>query len=396
MTKDTYCTLPFIHSHASVNGTFKPCCNAEGRDQPSTTNKYTLASWFEGTEMQQLRQDLLNGVRNPMCGRCWRNEDRSGNSIRTRMNEKWAHLTKNHKPQIKYLDLKLSNECNLQCRMCDQTQSHLINRDVDLINQAGLEMPSNWISKPNWNTDYLNKIKPEQYSALLKLIPHIKVLKVTGGEPTIQPEVLELFDKMVELNVAKDVQLNITTNGTKFTRKFLDKVSVFKEVDFNISVDGYGSTYEYIRYPFKWAKFDERQQQLMEYKNELKWSYTCVPQMYNIENLHKLQAYVHDELHSGLYMNNVLHPDGIYNSLDIVPNNILQYAVHHIKLNSESDILINYLNQLLNSKRSVSESRLKQMYSMVTAVDKVRKQPYNEYLDRRTVEFIAQAGLQAR
>lgn len=395
----TYCTLPFIHSHASVNGTFKPCCNAETRDtvraygraRNTKNSDYTLQTWFTGPEMQQLREDLLNDVRNPMCGRCWRDEDRGGSSIRIRMNEKFAHLANPDKPEIKYLDLKLSNECNLQCRMCDQTQSHLINRDVDLINEAGLEMPSNWVSKPNWNTDYLNKIKPVQYEALLRLIPHIKVLKVTGGEPTIQPEVLELFDKMVELNVAKDVQLNITTNGTKFTRKFLDKVSVFKGVFFNISVDGYGPTYEYIRYPFKWAKFDERQQQLIEYKNQLKWSYTCVPQMYNIENLHKLQAYC-ESIDSSLYMNNILHPDGIYNSLDIVPKPILEYAVQHIKKDNNSKVLINYLNQLLTADTQQSESRLKQMYSMVTAVDKVRKQQYNEYLEPLTVRFIEQSG----
>ena len=187
MTKDTYCTLPFIHSHASVNGTFKPCCNAETRDSVKAYGKafnsrnsaYTLETWFHGPEMNKLRQDLLTNVRNPVCGRCWRDEDRGGSSIRSRMNEKYAHLANPHKPEIKYLDLKLSNECNLQCRMCDQTQSHLINRDVDLINEQGLTMPTNWVSGPNWSKDYMNKIKPDQYDALLRLIPHIKVLKVT-------------------------------------------------------------------------------------------------------------------------------------------------------------------------------------------------------------------------
>ena len=393
MTKDTYCTLPFIHSHASVNGTFKPCCNAEGRDQPSTTNKYTLASWFEGTEMQQLRQALLDGVRNPMCGRCWRDEARAGSSIRFRMNEKYAHLADTNKPAIKYLDLKLSNECNLQCRMCDQTQSHLINKDIELIKAGGDTIPTNW--QGSTIPGYMNKIKPEQYSALLKLIPHIKVLKVTGGEPTIQPEVLELFDECIKQGVAKDIKLNITTNGTKFTKRFLDKISVFQEVRFNISVDGYGPTYEYIRYPFKWDKFTQRQNELNGYKDVFKWSYTCVPQMYNIENLHKLQQYC-ESMNSTLYLNNILHPDGIFNSLDIVPNHILQYAIDNIKLNDDSKILINYLNQMVTQDKRETESRLANMYAMVISVDKVRKQCYNQYLEPLTVAFIEQAGLQAR
>ena len=403
MTKDTYCTLPFIHSHASVNGTFKPCCNAETRDSVKAYGKafnsrnsaYTLETWFHGPEMNKLRQDLLTNVRNPVCGRCWRDEDRGGSSIRSRMNEKYAHLANPHKPEIKYLDLKLSNECNLQCRMCDQTQSHLINRDVDLINEQGLTMPTNWVSGPNWSKDYMNKIKPDQYDALLRLIPHIKVLKVTGGEPTIQPEVIQLFDECIKQGVAKDIKLNITTNGTKFTRRFLDKISVFNEVYFNISVDGYGPTYEYIRYPFKWDKFVQRQNELNEYKGVFKWSYTCVPQMYNIENLHKLQQYC-ESMNSSIYMNNILHPDGIFNSLDIVPNHILQYAIDNIKLNDNSKILINYLNQLVTHSNRETESRLEQMYAMVISVDKVRKQCYNQYLEPLTVAFIEQAGLQAR
>ena len=117
----------------------------------------------------------------------------------------------------------------------------------------------------------------------------------------------------------------------------------------------------------------------------------CVPQMYNIENLHKLQAYC-ESIDSSLYMNNILHPDGIYNSLDIVPKPILEYAVQHIKKDNNSKVLINYLNQLLTADTQQSESRLKQMYSMVTAVDKVRKQQYNEYLEPLTVRFIEQSG----
>ena len=113
--------------------------------------------------------------------------------------------------------------------------------------------------------------------------------------------------------------------------------------------------------------------------------------MYNIENLHKLQAYC-ESIDSSLYMNNILHPDGIYNSLDIVPKPILEYAVQHIKKDNNSKVLINYLNQLLTADTQQSESRLKQMYSMVTAVDKVRKQQYNEYLEPLTVRFIEQSG----
>ena len=95
-------------------------------------------------------------------------------------------------------------------------------------------------------------------------------------------------------------------------------------------------------------------------------------------------------------MNNILHPDGIFNSLDIVPTHILQYALDNIKLNDDSKILINYLNQMVTQDKRETESRLANMYAMVISVDKVRKQCYNQYLEPLTVAFIEQAGLQAR
>ena len=36
----------------------------------------------------------------------------------------------------KYLDLKLSNECNLKCRMCSYVSSHLIGAEMKQIEEA--------------------------------------------------------------------------------------------------------------------------------------------------------------------------------------------------------------------------------------------------------------------
>ena len=52
-------------------------------------------------------------------------------------------------PKIKYLDLKLSNECNLACRMCDYTGSNVIYKDVPAIEEQDLHHPSNWGRSPN-------------------------------------------------------------------------------------------------------------------------------------------------------------------------------------------------------------------------------------------------------
>jgi len=385
----TFCTLPFIHSHSSNNGNFKPCCNAFGWDCPkdATNTNYTFDSWFNSAYMIQLRKDMLEGRRNKMCTRCWNDEDRSGHSIRTRMNQKYASICDVDHPQIKYLDLKITNQCNLQCMMCDPGSSDKIAVEVKQMQQQGLHVPANYDNVRKNKT--LHKQPPDFLNQVNQLLPRIIHLKITGGEPAIQPEVLSVLDTAISRKYSKQIELNLTTNATKFNKRLLDKLSEFKSVKFNISVDGYGSVYNYIRYPFNWEKWFERIDEIKQY--DIECSYTAVPQLLNLENLHKLQQHIHSQGDS-LYLNNYLHPDGIWNSIDIIPNSILQYAVHHIKPEPNSIVLINYIKQLLEKREPVSKERLHNMVTTLKTFDTMRNRCYNEYLERRTVVFIEQSG----
>ena len=138
--------------------------------------------------MTQLRADMLEGRRNDLCTRCWQDEDRSGHSIRTRMNQKFAQLASGP-PAIKYLDLKLTNQCNLQCMMCSPQDSNRIGEEAQQMIQQGLPVPINYSDGPT-NT----LIKSPSIDEINRLLPNVKVLKFTGGEPAVQSEVLTVLD----------------------------------------------------------------------------------------------------------------------------------------------------------------------------------------------------------
>ena len=57
---------------------------------------------------------------------------------------------------------------------------------------------------------------------------------------------------MIDHNLAKDIELIFTTNGTIY--KNIDVLKKFKKVTINISVDGICEQFEYLRYPAKWSK----------------------------------------------------------------------------------------------------------------------------------------------
>lgn len=392
----TFCPLPFIHSHASVGGHWKPCCNSDHWDTKDNyfTTKTNHGDWFNSERMKELRSDMLSGKQNKMCNSCWVAESESGTSIRKSYIDKFKDIVEVSKPSIKYLDLKLSNECNLACRMCDYTNSSKIVSDVMKIEENDeLILPSNWERSPK-HERFVNskgiKVAPDHIVKEIEgLLPGIRVLKLTGGEPTVSPEVLRLFDICIEKGYAKNIELNVTTNATKFTKKFLERIESFKKIKLNISCDGYGDVYEYIRHPFKWEKFNER---IKDIENtDISYSITAVPQMYNIENLHKLQSWSKgNRAGKGdyVYLNTYLQPEGNYNSLKFVPHHILEYALERIEENVNSIILVNRLKKLIEEKYQPTDDEYITIMKSVGSIDKVRDQDFRNYLEPMTKEWL--------
>jgi len=386
----TWCPLPWVHSHCSAIGTFKPCCNAEGRDNPTSirNSDYDLTSWFHGAEMNQLRSDLNNGIKNSMCGRCWRTEETAGTSIRTSMQNKFDSMVEDG-PRIQYLDLKLTNQCNLRCRMCSPSDSNLIAEERDSLLAQGLTPPSNYAQL---NDKTLVSMKQElQQDVYTILEAGVKVLKFTGGEPLVQQPVLDVLHYIVDKGYAKDIRLQLTTNATKFSTRFMDLFKEFDRVHLNISVDGYGGVYEYIRYPYKWSNFNDRIELLKEVtynSTKISYDFTCVPQLFNIENLATLQQHVGK---SNLYMNNILHPEDNYNSLTMVPLDILKQARDDIQYCNSSNILINSINSLIENYTAPTTAQLKTMVDSIQVLDINRKQHYEDYLEPRTRDFITES-----
>ena len=385
----TWCPLPWVHSHCSAIGTFKPCCNAEGQDSNISirNSDYDLTSWFQGPEMQQLRSDLNRGIKNSMCGRCWRTEERAGTSIRTSMQDKFDSMVEDG-PRIQYLDLKLTNQCNLRCRMCSPSDSNLIAEERDSLLAQGLTPPSNYAH----GSKQLASIKPELQQDVYTILEQgVRVLKFTGGEPLVQQPVLDILHYIVDKGYAKDIRLQLTTNATKFSNRFMDLFKEFDRVHLNISVDGTGTTYEYIRYPYRWDNFNDRIRLLENVtrgKYDISYDFTCVPQLFNIENLGRLQSRLGA---NKLYMNNILHPDDNYNSLKMVPQHILETALKDIEYCTGSNILINSIKSLLANYSPPTVSQLKTMVKSIQVLDQHRKQHYKDYLEPHTRDFITES-----
>jgi len=160
-------------------------------------------------------------------------------------------------PEPIWADIRPSNLCNLKCRMCYPDNSTEIAREW-----AELHSPdNNKILDHNYTTAELKQLSQRKHYELPDLNKVVN-LKLLGGEPTVQKEVYNIIDKL-EYN--EHSKCDITTNATNPQQfnNIAPYLKKFAQVGWCVSIDGTEASYEYIRTPAKWDRFNEAVTQLM-------------------------------------------------------------------------------------------------------------------------------------
>ena len=279
---DFYCPLPFSHFSSSPDGRYKPCCVAKAA--PYTTKDKSPLEFFNCDVMNDLRRDLKNGeitdhVQN-YCKRCLITEAQSGHSKRIAEMKKHKRTYKTGK--FNSVKLKLfGNFCNLKCVMCAPLQSSkwaseiiehgpLVIDDEDLPERAAKDVESatawpirDFAADQCTLSPFAEMDQEKFYRDMEYIIPRLKTLEFTGGEPLINSDILDFIKWIIKKKWSKKLQLKFITNGTCFA-KDLTFLSEFKKVKFSISVDGVGAKDEYLR---AGTKFDQLRDNILRYKS---------------------------------------------------------------------------------------------------------------------------------
>tara|TARA_B100001245_G_C22879515_1_gene422905 strand:- start:1175 stop:2044 length:870 start_codon:yes stop_codon:yes gene_type:complete len=115
-----------------------------------------------------------------------------------------------------------------------------------------------------------NKDNIIDITKLDSVLPTVRHIKMTGGEPFLIPEYREILEKIIDMGRADKVYLNYSTNCTVMpTNKLINIWSKFKKVEFATSIDGVGPVIEYQRYPTKWKTIENVVKTLMQLSKEM-------------------------------------------------------------------------------------------------------------------------------
>ena len=216
------------HQMIDGSGRIKPCCRFGKNDMPEDNylQKKSIQDTFYSTWMNELRNKSINGERITGCARCYQEEDNGKKSLRQRLNDNFMFSIGNadlENPKIEFLELAISNDCNLMCRMCDSRYSwKLYDEEVEYYQK---------------NPAHEKKTR-SNIDCAYDILHDLKYIKFTGGEPLIIKEHWELLETAIEKGYAKNITLNYSTNCTVWPKqRIVDIWKKFKKVELAVSLD---------------------------------------------------------------------------------------------------------------------------------------------------------------
>jgi MoaA/NifB/PqqE/SkfB family radical SAM enzyme len=263
-----------------------------------------------GNSLAQLQQQFLQGTFPTSCNNCKKKENTIGHSRRIFFQHKLLPLDQTQaKFQLEYLDLNLTNRCNLKCRMCNsESSASWIAEDIALTESSPIDL-----RRPK--APQVLQVQPELVNKLLSntdLFQNLRYLALRGGEPLMEPIYLSILDFFIKQGFSNQITLDISTNGTVTDPKILGRINQFRNIDFHLSIEASGELYKYIRGGNNFS-IDDLQEKIRIIRSfGIPIIFAVTVSIYNIIHLDKLILWFlkHKSINDEIILSNaVVRPD---------------------------------------------------------------------------------------
>ena len=245
-----FCYSPWSNIDISTLGNMTPCCKFRVTDESQHINIQTssINDYKTSKFIQDIKQTFLQGHWPNGCIRCQKEEENSIASKRQLDYQRWEHHYKDYSldsDQVITASVSLGNTCNLKCITCHPDASSKWQKEYNDIHGVNI-IPFKFY-KQNFVQDFVSNA------------PNIRHVDIAGGEPFLSgvDEQLQMLDYYIETGQASNITLHYNTNVTVWpSSEWWQKWSHFREIDMQLSIDGIGEQYEYIRYPAEWSTLE--------------------------------------------------------------------------------------------------------------------------------------------
>jgi len=243
MTNQLYCTAPWNGITVRENGNVLTCCM--GSTVLGNINSQPIHKIYNNSKHIQIKQEMLDGTPSKNCINCVNFEKNNANvtaSIRSYYNTTYSNLA----DELKFLDIRWNNLCNLSCIYC------------------GPYFSSSWAEKlsPNNIKIIKNDYDSDLEDWILSKVDQLHELMLVGGEPLLMKQNYKLIDKLSDttrLSIITNLSYNLSNNQS--TQKLFNRPK--DNTIWNVSVENYGQQFEYVRNGANWQQFSDNLKLLM-------------------------------------------------------------------------------------------------------------------------------------
>ena len=264
-----FCVLPWVHFHAWPDKRVMPCCVADS-DLPTSEirNDESIIQMMNTDKYNDLRKKMMRDEAVPECKRCYDLETMGEWTMRQSHNRRKgldyvdyiADVTNDDGSlkefQMKYMDIRFSNICNMKCRSCGPSCSSLWSQEF--LEQRGKEVFEEYFPKSNGKIVINNNDDMTLMSKLKPYLDDVTEVYFAGGEIIITQEHYECLDYWIENGLTDQVELTYTTNfSTLKYKKNVDLIEYWKkfpQLKIWASLDAHGEVAECIRSGTDWEK----------------------------------------------------------------------------------------------------------------------------------------------
>lgn len=352
------CVNAYINLSVGPGGIVKPCCMSHHQYKTDsgavTLNNDSILNFWNSKDRQKFIQQLDAGKKLKECHACWSEEDAGKDSKRIRDNKTFQsrELDNNMLPVV--LDLQIGNLCNIKCRICGPVHSTPWVAEEKALSKNSLiakfvhHVDDNAQKAGQDSFDHSNTYF---WDDIVKLLPNVEKYDFAGGEPFFIEKHWDIVKAAVDGGWSKNQHIHYNTNGTIYPSKYMHLLEEFDMVDIQISSDGVGEKFEYMRHPAKWDKVEENIDKFIKAKTNSKTNWMlgmCISiSAFNVYDFFETFEHYADK-GIGLYINIVHDRHGVRILPTALKEKIIEKLMackskHTLIWEKERDVVCNHL-----------------------------------------------------
>lgn len=350
--KKFICDFPWIHLSTFPQGNCTVCCvakhtgrgnghswnrNVFGKEHMLTVSNNTLDEIINCDNYKEIRLDMLSGKVPTACEGCYAVEQSGG--ISKRIKETTRNLDYNSltapdgsiKLDLRHIELRLGNYCNLKCRSCNADSStSWITDYYKLKDHVNLASGYHYIkTNPLFDFEWVDN--EDFYDRLIEVAPNLEQIHISGGEPFLVPKHFRLLERLIndgKTDIAIHYHTNLNYKWEK-VKPALDLLTKFREVHISFSIDDVEDRNTYIRSLSDWQlMIDNLKLFLSNYKFIFRITQTI--SVYNFLYVEALEHFLkYNNIQIKVALNHVHSPD--YLMATVLPKSVRQEKIDSLQ-----------------------------------------------------------------